>query len=52
LITLCFATEVPNWFGIEPITFYPYAVEQNNLDKGFSIFEYKIPEVFEVFFSY
>ncbi len=28
-------TEVDNMVCIEPITFYPYAVEQKNLDKGF-----------------
>ncbi len=28
-------TEVPNMVCIEPITFYPYAVEANDLHKGF-----------------
>jgi len=28
-------TEVPNMLCIEPITFYPYAVEQQDLHKGF-----------------
>lgn len=28
-------TEVPNMVCIEPITFYPYAVEQQNLNEGF-----------------
>jgi galactose mutarotase-like enzyme len=28
-------TEVPNMLCIEPITFYPYAVEQRNLHEGF-----------------
>lgn len=28
-------TEVPNMVCIEPITFYPYAVEQRNLHEGF-----------------
>ncbi|MFX0555251.1 aldose 1-epimerase [Maribacter sp. CXY002] len=28
-------TEVPNMVCIEPITFYPYAVEQKNLNTGF-----------------
>ena len=28
-------TEVPNMVCIEPITFYPYAVEQHNLHEGF-----------------
>jgi len=30
-------TEVPNMVCIEPITFYPYAVEQKNLSSGFEI---------------
>lgn len=29
-------TEVPNMICIEPITFYPYAVEQKDLHRGFS----------------
>jgi len=28
-------TEVKNMICIEPISFYPYAVEQKNLDQGF-----------------
>lgn len=28
-------TEVPNMVCIEPVTFYPYAVEQHNLHEGF-----------------
>ena len=28
-------TEVPNMICIEPITFYPYDVEQKNLHEGF-----------------
>lgn len=28
-------TEVPNMVCIEPITFYPYAVDQKNLQQGF-----------------
>jgi len=28
-------TEVTNMLCIEPVSFYPYAVEQKNLDKGF-----------------
>jgi aldose 1-epimerase len=30
-------TEVTNMLCIEPITFYPYAVEQQNLDQGFMV---------------
>ncbi|SNR30015.1 Aldose 1-epimerase [Maribacter sedimenticola] len=30
-------TEVPNMVCIEPITFYPYAVAQQNLDEGFMV---------------
>lgn len=29
-------TPVPNMVCVEPITFYPYAVQQNRLDKGFT----------------
>ena len=29
-------TEVPNMICIEPITFYPYAVGQHDLNKGFT----------------
>jgi len=32
-------TEVSNMICIEPITFYPYAVPQQNLDEGFMILE-------------
>ena len=32
-------TEVPNMICIEPITFYPYAVEQHNLNKGFMVLD-------------
>ena len=32
-------TEVSNMICIEPITFYPYAVLQQNLDEGFMILE-------------
>lgn len=32
-------TEVPNMICIEPITFYPYAVEQENLHEGFQYLE-------------
>lgn len=32
-------TEVPNMVCIEPITFYPYAVEQRNLHEGFQYLE-------------
>jgi galactose mutarotase-like enzyme len=40
-------TEVPNMVCIEPITFYPYAVLQDDLDKGFDTLagdtrEYKV----------
>ena len=34
-------TEVPNMLCIEPITFYPYAVEQDGLDKGFMHLEHQ-----------
>lgn len=43
-------TEVPNMICIEPITFYPYAVAQEKLDKGFQ-FLTKDLEVFEVLIS-
>tara|TARA_R110002051_G_scaffold189613_2_gene258828 strand:- start:13350 stop:14129 length:780 start_codon:yes stop_codon:yes gene_type:complete len=43
-------TEVPNMICIEPITFYPYEVEQNNLDKGFRFLDSN-SEVFQVFLS-
>ncbi len=32
-------TEVPNMICIEPITFYPYAVEQKDLHEGFDFLE-------------
>ncbi len=32
-------TEVPNMVCIEPITFYPYVVEQRNLHRGFQTME-------------
>lgn len=32
-------TEVPNMICIEPITFYPYEVEQKNLHEGFQYLE-------------
>ncbi|MGB5555264.1 MAG: aldose 1-epimerase [Flavobacteriaceae bacterium] len=32
-------TEVPNMVCIEPISFYPYAVSQDNLDEGFQQLE-------------
>ncbi|APQ18006.1 aldose epimerase family protein [Maribacter hydrothermalis] len=32
-------TEVPNMVCIEPITFYPYAVEQKDLSEGFLAFK-------------
>jgi galactose mutarotase-like enzyme len=34
-------TEVPNMICIEPITFYPYAVAQGNLDQGFQFLNQK-----------
>lgn len=43
-------TEVPNMVCIEPITFYPYAVEQKNLDEGFRFLKDK-PQVFKVYFE-
>jgi galactose mutarotase-like enzyme len=43
-------TEVPNMVCIEPITFYPYAVEQNNLEKGFRFLNTN-SKVFEVFLA-
>lgn len=42
-------TEVPNMVCIEPITFYPYAVEQANLDTGFSYLEGGTVKRFKVF---
>jgi galactose mutarotase-like enzyme len=40
-------TEVPNMVCIEPITFYPYAVAQQNLAEGFMYLE-KMPMTFQV----
>ena len=40
-------TEVPNMVCIEPITFYPYAVAQENLAEGFTRLK-KEPAVFKV----
>ncbi|MAU71992.1 MAG: aldose epimerase [Pseudozobellia sp.] len=40
-------TEVENMVCIEPITFYPYAVEQKNLHEGFQFLKDK-DEVFKV----
>ena len=34
-------TEVPNMICVEPISFYPYAVEQHNLNKGFMVLNEK-----------
>ncbi len=34
-------TEVSNMICIEPITFYPYSVEQQNLDSGFQFLDAK-----------
>lgn len=41
-------TEVDNMICIEPITFYPYAVEQNKLPQGFQYLEGK-ERVFKVY---
>lgn len=43
-------TEVPNMVCIEPITFYPYAVAQQNLADGFSAINNK-PMHFQVTFK-
>lgn len=43
-------TEVPNMICIEPITFYPYAVEAEKLHTGFEVLM-QGPKVFKVFFS-
>lgn len=40
-------TEVPNMVCIEPITFYPYAVKANELQKGFQMLNAK-SKVFKV----
>lgn len=40
-------TEVPNMVCIEPITFYPYAVEPKNLHKGFEYIN-KSEKIFKV----
>ena len=37
-------TEVPNMVCIEPITFYPYAVEQHKLHQGFQTLKKSIAE--------
>ncbi|PIB28144.1 aldose epimerase [Maribacter sp. 4G9] len=42
-------TEVPNMVCIEPITFYPYAVEQANLDMGFLYLDGGRAKRFKVF---
>ncbi len=42
-------TEVPNMVCIEPITFYPYAVEQKNLHEGFQFLK-DSEQVFKVYF--
>lgn len=41
-------TEVSNMVCIEPITFYPYAVEQSNLDNGFKVLKGTKTEIFKV----
>ena len=43
-------TEVPNMVCIEPITFYPYAVEQRNLHDGFQYLK-EGAKKFKVFIS-
>ncbi len=43
-------TEVANMICIEPITFYPYAVQEGNLEQGFRFLSTN-PEVFEVLLS-
>lgn len=43
-------TEVPNMICIEPITFYPYAVEADKLHSGFYALE-REPRIFKVFLS-
>lgn len=40
-------TEVPNMVCIEPITFYPYAVAQENLAEGFTVLKDE-PAIFKV----
>lgn len=40
-------TEVPNMVCIEPITFYPYAVAQENLSEGFMVLKNE-PAIFKV----
>ena len=40
-------TEVPNMVCIEPITFYPYAVSQDNLAEGFMVLKNE-PMLFKV----
>lgn len=41
-------TEVPNMVCIEPITFYPYAVEANDLHKGFELMDLET-KMFEIY---
>lgn len=43
-------TEVTNMLCIEPITFYPYEVEQMNLHRGFDVLTDR-PKTFEVYLS-
>ncbi|MCG2459746.1 aldose 1-epimerase [Flavobacteriaceae bacterium F89] len=43
-------TEVANMICIEPITFYPYAVDQSNLSRGFQYLEGK-EKVFKIHIS-
>ena len=40
-------TEVPNMVCVEPITFYPYAVAQQNLAEGFMVLKDE-PAIFKV----
>ena len=40
-------TEVTNMVCIEPITFYPYAVEQDDLAEGFMVLKNE-PAIFTV----
>lgn len=42
-------TEVSNMVCIEPITFYPYAVKQSQLNSGFQYLKDSIPVKFKVF---
>lgn len=43
-------TEVPNMVCIEPITFYPYAVEANDLHKGFELMDLE-PKMFKIYLT-